>query len=130
MSNPKRNQASVKKLWIGLANVEQKNRQGVLGDADQAYTNAIGKAVSKADFRNRVKQELARLGLDLLRLQEAELLADRFAKFDIASKLRQVAQKAAKSDRVVFGTFHAYHVHDSIERENLSARKKTKRSQG
>jgi hypothetical protein len=28
-------------LWIGLAKVEQTKRNGVLGDADAAYTNAI-----------------------------------------------------------------------------------------
>jgi hypothetical protein len=110
MSKPKKNQLSAKSLWIGLAKVEQRSRRGVLGNAHQAYTNAIGSADSKKAFRNSVKQELARLGLDLLRLENAELLADRLTKYAIDSELKNVARKAAKTDSVGFGTFHAFDV--------------------
>jgi hypothetical protein len=110
MSKPKKNQLSAKRLWIGLAKVEQRSRKGVLGDTQQAYTNAIGSAVSKKGFRNSVKQELAKLGLDLLRLENAELLADRLTKYAIDSELRNVARKVAKTDSVAFGTFHAFDV--------------------
>lgn len=110
MNKPKKNEPSAKRLWIGLAKVEQRSRNGVLGDAQQAYTNAIGSAVSKKGFRNCVKQELARLGLDLLRLENAELLADRVAKYAIDNELKNVARKVAKTDGVAFGTFHAFDV--------------------
>jgi|SRR5689334_15111088 len=110
MSKSKKNKLSGKKLWIGLARVEQKSRAGVLGDADRAYTNAIGSAISKSRFRNSVKQELARLGLDLIRLENAELLADRLAKYAIDHELKDVARKVANTDSVGFGTFHAFDI--------------------
>lgn len=110
MSKSKKNQPSGKKLWIGLAKVEQRSRNGVLGDAERAYTNVIGNALSKHGFRSSVRQELARLGLHLLRLENAELLADRLTKYEIDSELKDVAKKVAKTNNVGFGTFHAFDI--------------------
>lgn len=108
MSKSKNNQPSGAQLWIGLAKVEQRSRKGVLGNAERAYTNAIGNAASKDGFRNRVKHELAKLGLDLLRLENAELLADRLRKYEIDSELKDVAERVADKDSIGFGTFHAF----------------------
>jgi len=47
---------SDKELWIGLAQVEQTSRNGVLGDVRGAFTNAIAMANGMANFRAAVKR--------------------------------------------------------------------------
>ena len=47
---------SEKELWIGLAEVEQTSRNGVLGDVRGGFTNAIAMANGKVDFRTAVSQ--------------------------------------------------------------------------
>jgi hypothetical protein len=110
MSKSKKQQLPSSELWIGLAKVEQITHRGVLGDADRAYTNVIGNAVSKVSFRKSVEQELAKLGLKLIRLENAESLSDRLAKYSIDRELKSVAKKVASTQRIGFGTFHAFDV--------------------
>src|SRR5947207_1526303 len=97
-----------RELWIGLAKVKQSSPNGVLGDADGAYTNAIGIAEGRAGFRSKVREALAELGLRLLRLEDAETLKVRSSKYSVDPELTQVAEEAKKTGGVGFGTFHAF----------------------
>lgn len=113
MSKSRRQRLPSKGLWIGLAKVGQMSRTGVLGNADRAYTNAIGKADSRASFRKNVKQELATLGLSLIRLENAERLPERLSKYAIDKELEKLTKSVAQTGRVGFGTFHAFDVTES-----------------
>lgn len=95
-------------LWIGLAKVEQSSSNGVLGDAERAYTNAIAIADSRPDFRAKVREALAELGLGLMRLEDAETLRARSSKYSIDRELTKVAKEAMKTRQVRFGTFHTF----------------------
>ena len=96
-------------LWIGLAKViPSSGSPDILGDAAGAYTNAIGLAVNKAKFRLQVKEALAELGLLLIRLENSERWEDRSAKYVIDQELKKVATEARVSNRIMFGTFHAF----------------------
>jgi hypothetical protein len=107
MAKPLRGKHS--ELWIGLAKVIPSNSSSdILGDAEGAYTNAIGLAVNKAKFRLQVKEALAELGLLLIRRENSERLEDRSAKYVIDQELKKVATKARVSNRIMFGTFHAF----------------------
>lgn len=97
-----------RQLWIGLAKVEQLNSNGVLGDAEGAFTNAIALAEGRASFRRQVKEALDELDLRLIRLENPERLKNRLTKHSIDPELREVAEAATNNDRVNFGTFHAY----------------------
>lgn len=97
-----------KELWIGLAKVQQQGRNGVLGDADGAYTNAIAFANGRASFRTKVIKALAELNLSLIRLEDAETLRERLSKYAIDPELRSVTKAARVTERVCFGTFHAF----------------------
>jgi hypothetical protein len=97
-------------LWIGLAKVEQLTRNGVLGDADQAYTNALAVAQSRSAFRSKVRKALAELGLELKRLEDAETWDARTAKHTVDDELRKIAREAGTNASVRFGTFHAFDV--------------------
>ena len=108
MGKKSKDVTSKDKLWIGLAKVEQNKRNGVLGDADRAYTNAIAKASSRLSFRTKVAADLTQLGLKLIRLEDAETLNDRLSKFSIDPELIKVAQEAEVTGGVRFGTFHAF----------------------
>jgi len=97
-------------LWIGLAKVEQSSGSGVLGTADGAYTNAIAIADDRANFRSKVKDALAELGLRLTRLENAEPLKVRLARCSMDAELTKIANDVSKSGHVGFGTFHAFDV--------------------
>ena len=61
-------------------------------------------------FGKGIEQELAKLGLRLIRLENAEPLADRLAKYTIDNELKDLAQRVGKTDSVGFGTFDAFDV--------------------
>ena len=100
--------ANRKELWIGFVKVAQPTGNGVLGRADRAYTNAVGMASGRAGFRATVKEALSELGLELIRLEDAESLAARLSKFSIDQELCELAKELANTDRVGFGTYHAF----------------------
>ena len=108
MSKKSKDVTSKDELWIGLAKVEQVKRNGVLGDADGAYTNAIGRASSRLRFRAKVSDGLTQLGLKLIRLEDAETLRERLSKYSIDPELMKVAEDAEVTGAVEFGTFHAF----------------------
>jgi|SRR6185503_3191320 len=95
-------------LWIGLAEVAQKSNLGILGASAGAYTNAIAQAVSKNNFRSKVKDAVAELGLQLTRLESAETLNARLAEYSLDAELTKVADEATRTGHVGFGTFHAF----------------------
>jgi hypothetical protein len=106
MSTPE--EKSEGELWIGLAKVGQTGDSGVLGASEGAYTNAIAHAASKGSFRIKVKGAAAELGLCLRRLESAETLDARLAKYSLDAELTQVVDEARRTGRVGFGTFHAF----------------------
>ena len=99
---------SGKELWIGLAEVEQTSRNGVLGDVRGGFTNAIAMATGKANFRAIVKRGLDDLGLRLIHLTEAETLKSRLSKHSISEDLERTADEVRSSGEVGFGTFHTF----------------------
>lgn len=101
-------QREQKEIWIGLAKVKQNNRDGVLGDADEAYTNAIALAKSKVDFRSQVKLAVENLGLQLPRLESAEPLKVRLSKFTVHKDLIALAKDVEKDGQVAFGVFYSF----------------------
>src|ERR1051325_2140461 len=92
-----------KELWIGLAKVEQTNRNGVLGDVRGGFTNAIAMATGKANFRVTVKRGLEDLGLRLIRLEAAETLKVRLSKHSISEDLERTADEVRSTGEVGFG---------------------------
>ena len=101
---------SDKELWIGLAEVEQTSRHGVLGDVRGGFTNAIAMANGKVDFRAAVKRGLDDLGLRLIHLKEAETLKTRLSKHSISEDLERTADEVKSTGEVGFGTFHTFDV--------------------
>lgn len=97
-----------KELWIGLAEVEQTTRNGVLGDVRGAFTNAVAMANGKANFRAAVKRGLDDLGLRLIHLKEAETLKTRLSKHSISEDLERTADEVKSTGEVGFGTFHTF----------------------
>src|SRR5262249_33539751 len=102
-----REEKSDGELWIGLAKVGQTSDSGILGAAEGAYTNAIAHAASRGKFRFKVKGAVTELGLCLKRLESAETLDARLAKYSLDAELTKVADEARRTGRVGFGTFHA-----------------------
>jgi len=108
MNKKSKHVTSKNELWIGLAKVEQVKRNGILGDAEGAYTNAIGRASSRLRFRAKVSDRLTQLGLKLIRLEDAETLKERLSKYSIDPELTRVAAEAEVTGAAEFGTFHSF----------------------
>jgi len=100
-------------VWIGLVQVSQRDRTGPLGDADQAFTNALALARSRTGFRSEVRKALEGLGLELLRLEEAEPMKTRMAKYKLGPELRRLAAEVKANGSPKFDTFHSFDLDDS-----------------
>lgn len=100
--------ASNVEIWIGLIKVEQKDRTGPLGDADGAYTNAVGLASSKLRFRRLVERRLRAMDLTLLRLEAAEPLAVRTAKHAVHKDIRKLVADLDSVNPIAFDVFATF----------------------
>ena len=94
-----------KELWIGGAHVKQPDRNGVLGDVDEAVVNVIALAVNKADFRRQIKKEVEELGLILIRVKEAEPLKLHLLKYSIHEDLSKLAEEVRHTGHLAFDVF-------------------------
>ncbi|SRR6266568_4488245 len=92
-------------LWIGTAHVEQSHRDGVLGDADEAFVNVIALATDKADFRRQVKRGVESLELALRQLNDAEPLEHRLSKHSIVEDLSKLARRVQRTGKIAFDVF-------------------------
>jgi hypothetical protein len=99
MSNKK------KELWIGSAHVKQPRRNGVLGNADEAFVNVITFVADTSDFRRQVKKAVESLGLKMLRLKDVETLKRRLSKHSIHEDLSKLAQEVERTGQVAFDVF-------------------------
>jgi len=102
------NKFDQKNLWIGFIRVGQNSRNGVLGDADQAFTNVIGLAKNKADFRLQVKRVLKTLELQLLKLEDVELLEQRLSKQSVHKDILALVDGVKKDGQVAFDVFATF----------------------
>lgn len=94
--------------WIGLAKVVPLNNE-TLGDARGAYVNAMAFANSKVEFRRKVKVGLAKIGVELKRLENPEPLKDRTRKFRVDKHILKISKRlSSKTSEVEFSTFHTY----------------------
>src|SRR6185503_4106577 len=94
-----------KELWIGLAHVRQPNRNGVLGDADRAYVNVIALAANKRNFRTQIKKALDELGLDLIKVEDAETMVMRLSKHSVHKELHSLAEEVKRNGSIRFDVF-------------------------
>ncbi len=100
--------SSSKEVWIGLALVKQRERDGALGDADQAYVNVLAPAMDGLDFRAQVKQAVKELQLTLIRLDDAETMKARLSKHHIHKDLRNLAKEAERTGLARFDIFQTF----------------------
>jgi hypothetical protein len=95
--------------WIGLVKVAALKEDIFLRGHKSAYTNAVGLAKSKAEFRREAKRKLQSIQLELVRLEGAEPLKDRLDKFSVSKDILQIAKTLQhKINTVAFSTFHTY----------------------
>jgi hypothetical protein len=98
----------MKELWIGLAHVKQQFRNGVLGDADQAYVNVMALAKDSVDFHLQVKQAIHDLDLILIDLEDAETMASRLSKHSLHEDLSNLAEEVKQTGGVRFDVFQTF----------------------
>ena len=93
--------------WIGLAMVTVIKDSDIFNGDKSAYTNAVGVAKTKAEFRHKVKMTLYSMNLKLLRLEDAAPLGARRKNY-LSKEVTQVARALVKINEVKFSTFHTF----------------------
>jgi len=94
--------------WIGLVKVIVQKESKIFDGDNAAYTNAIGLAKTKTEFRNRVKTKLSSMDLKLLRLEDAEPFTERLKKFKVDNTIANIAKRLSPNNAIEFSTFHTY----------------------
>jgi hypothetical protein len=95
--------------WIGLAKVGTPTDSDVLGGAKQGFTNVVGFAKTKSDFRNKTKNYLQSIQLKLIRLEDAEPLIERLRKHEVARDILKTANDVSPySNSISLSTVHTY----------------------
>lgn len=97
------------KLWIGLAEVVQKNRETPLGSIDKAAcVNVVGMAFDPADFSKRTAEALSEAEFDMINLEDVEVFSERLNTHEVDEGLQELGREAEIDGQMKFGTFHTY----------------------
>ncbi len=94
--------------WIGLAKVVVLNNSNILNGDKAAFTNALGLAKTKTEFRNKVKNKFYSMDLKLLRLEEVESFADRLKNHNVSKDIIKVSKRLSEINEVEFSIFHTF----------------------
>lgn len=95
-------------IWIGLAKVTSQNKK-ILQGAKNAFVQVIAHSHSKQVFRKKVAQALDEMGIKLIRLEDVEVFNKRIKKFEVDSKLLDLADDIVNNKaEICFGAFHTY----------------------
>lgn len=95
-------------IWIGLAEVRHRPGAGVLLDRNTAYTNALALARDSSEFEEVVREAAAKIGFDLITVEECEPLRARLVHHTISTDLEELAQEVSASGTPRFGTFFTW----------------------
>jgi hypothetical protein len=99
------------KLWVGLAELDQKCGEIPLGSPNKAAcVNVIGLAFSPSDFSRRAERALSEADFNMVSLEDVEAFTDRVNAHEVHARLRELAREAEEDGQVKFGTFHTYPV--------------------
>ena len=94
---------------IGLAKVIVLNDSDILNGDKHAYTNVLGLAKNRSEFRNEVVHKLHSMDLKLIRLEGTEPLNVRRNKFKVPTEILKIAKRLSfETNRIEFSTFHTY----------------------
>ena len=98
----------MKQVWIGLACVKA-TREGLLASGVQgAYVNALVRAETQEQFRDRLVLELTREGFEVIDIEDVEPMANRLGVFEMDEDIREMAAECENSDDVFLGAFHMW----------------------
>ena len=95
-------------IWIGLAKVRVLNESNILKGNECAFTNAIGLAKTRTEFRKIVKAKLYTMELNLIRLEDTEPLSIRLKKNELNKDIIQLSRCLSDDNIIEFSTFHTF----------------------
>lgn len=96
------------RVWIGLAEVIQRPRAGVLLDRNLAYVNILAVAHGEDEYGREVTRALDALGFDLLSMADAEPLPSRMENGGLSAPLLALVEQVLLTGSPQFGTFHTW----------------------
>lgn len=97
-----------REVWIGLIEVRHQPGAGVLMDRNKAFTNGLAFASNEKEYEAAVRGSLARLGFDVVSVEEPEPLAHRLQEFTVDPELLKLAQAVEMEREPRFGPFHTW----------------------
>lgn len=95
-------------LWVALLEVRGASGQSAATVRNGAFVNVVARAVSRGDFMSTVGARARELGLDIMKIEDAEPLRTRRAAFVIPPELDRLVREAATTSNPVFGTFFTW----------------------
>ena len=95
-------------VWIGLAEVKQRSGAAMLMDRNEAIVNVLAMADSPSAFHQAAESALAKIGFDLVNLEDVESLRRRREQFQVADELLALAKEVARDGVARFGAFHTW----------------------
>ena len=94
-------------LWIGLVELKPLDRRAF--GAAGAFTNIVTWASNEDDFRRKAEEIAATLDMFVSDVEDAELVAERAAKWSMTEEVDDMIQRAeGNPSAIVYGTFHTY----------------------
>ena len=94
--------------WIGLAEVAVLNDSDILSGDRYGFTNVVGLAKTKTEFRGRMKNKFSSMDLKLLRLEDVEPFADRVKNYKVSKEIINAAKLLSETNTIEFATFYNY----------------------
>ena len=98
-----------KSIWIGMVQVLSVPGSEILKDVSGAYVNILTWASTPSEFREKAKELMDYLGLQLVGVEDAEPLRERETKGDLESDIAQVALEVKDNPQSIrYMTFHTW----------------------
>ncbi|MCB0321500.1 MAG: hypothetical protein KDD60_11290 [Bdellovibrionales bacterium] len=91
--------------WIALLEVRA---QGKLGETTNAFCTSIALASDEQQFEELARTTLAKMGFELMAIEEVELYRDRVLSFELSEECRTLAETTSDQQPIHFCTFHTY----------------------
>jgi hypothetical protein len=108
-SKRKASKVSNEDIWIGMAEVKPSSKCEYLGDAVGAFTNVVGYAKNRSDFRLKAENLVESLFMKLVRLEDAEPVAQRLRRSSLDKELAKMVKLAAKKPgSIQYSTFDSW----------------------
>jgi hypothetical protein len=98
-----------KSIWIGMVQVLSLPGSEILHGVSGAYVNVLTWASNRSEFREKAKELMDYLGLELVGVEDEEPLSERENRGEVDAHISQVALEVKDNPKSIrYMTFHTW----------------------